>query len=425
MHLADAGGGGRGVVEVGEALPPGPAELLGQYPVHGAGRHRGCRGLQLGQRLPVWLGDLVRNGRLEDRQRLAELHGAALELTEHREDLLGGTGGDVGLDLLGAAAGQPLAPTSSYPAGGAERQAGELRGTCRGAAGEVLCHEPDSGRKTGSYKACRGSPLCACSGSPLRAAPHPQAGCGGRIRLASRPVSGSRSTLASTVTGSPDPASSPRTCSTAMPAATAVAVWLAAAGRPASCAASRGQHGSQSLRCRLAQRRQLVRPGSTNGPTPARPSSTCTARCGTRSATSHIASVASCTAEAAAVSRGWPTSCPPYPMPTSARVTWPAGRASARPMPLAASSMATAIATRPLPYTSTVAPDRCASNSPPVCPERRIHASMSAVSSAGIGSVPSASSISPAVARSASSPVASAALAPAVTASATSCCAVR
>src|SRR6185503_19747054 len=46
--------------------------------------------LQLRQGRAVGAGDLLRERRLEDGQGLAELHGAALELPEHLEQLVGG-----------------------------------------------------------------------------------------------------------------------------------------------------------------------------------------------------------------------------------------------------------------------------------------------------------------------------------------------
>ena len=51
-------------------------------------------------------------------------------------------------------------------------------------------------------------------------------------------------------------------------------------GAVASWAASAGHAGSRSIRCRSAQRRQLVSPGTTSGPIVARAESTPTSRCG-------------------------------------------------------------------------------------------------------------------------------------------------
>ena len=88
MHLADAGGRGRVVVEVQELVAPvspnraqgpgAPSRAAAAEPPLGAwSAQPGRRGHVLGQR------------GLEDRQRLAELHRAALELAEHLEQLLG------------------------------------------------------------------------------------------------------------------------------------------------------------------------------------------------------------------------------------------------------------------------------------------------------------------------------------------------
>ena len=56
----------------------------------GFGRHGRCGVLEFRQRRPVRAGHLLWQGRLEDAHRLAELHRPALELTEDRENLLGG-----------------------------------------------------------------------------------------------------------------------------------------------------------------------------------------------------------------------------------------------------------------------------------------------------------------------------------------------
>ena len=122
VHLADAGRGRRLVVELLEPLPPGAAELLGEHRVHGAHRHRRRRLLQLGQRLAVGRGDLLGHRRLEDRQRLAELHRPALELPEHREQLLGGALLQLGGDGVGGPAGEPLAQAQRGAPGGPQGQ---------------------------------------------------------------------------------------------------------------------------------------------------------------------------------------------------------------------------------------------------------------------------------------------------------------
>ena len=108
VHLADRGGRGRGVVEGRElaAASAGPSSSA-QHLVHGRGRHRRRGVLQLGQRRAVRAGQLLGQRRLEDRHGLAELHGPALELAEHLEELLGGAGLDLGGDQLGRAGRRP------------------------------------------------------------------------------------------------------------------------------------------------------------------------------------------------------------------------------------------------------------------------------------------------------------------------------
>ncbi len=99
-------------------VPPGAAELLGQHRVDGAHRHRRRLLLQLDESLAVGSGDLLGHGRLEHRQRLAELHGSALELPQHGEQLLGGALLQFGGDGVGRAAGEPLAQAQRGASGG-------------------------------------------------------------------------------------------------------------------------------------------------------------------------------------------------------------------------------------------------------------------------------------------------------------------
>ena len=122
MHLADARGGGGGVVELLEPLAPGATELLGEHRVHGAHRHRRRLLLELDQCLAVGGRHLLGHGGLEDRQGLAELHRPALELAQHREQLLGGALLQLGGHGVGGAAGQPLAEAERGAPGGPERQ---------------------------------------------------------------------------------------------------------------------------------------------------------------------------------------------------------------------------------------------------------------------------------------------------------------
>jgi hypothetical protein len=85
----DAAAAGASSNEVND-VPPVVPEVGGEHPVHRGGRQRRRGLLQPGQRRPVGAGQLGRQRRLEDRQRLAELHRPALELAEHPEDLVGG-----------------------------------------------------------------------------------------------------------------------------------------------------------------------------------------------------------------------------------------------------------------------------------------------------------------------------------------------
>ena len=87
VHLADGRGGGRLVVEPGEAVPPPLAQVIGEHLVNGLDRHRWCGFLQPGQGGPVRLGDLRGQHGLEYRQRLPELHRAALKVAQDPENL--------------------------------------------------------------------------------------------------------------------------------------------------------------------------------------------------------------------------------------------------------------------------------------------------------------------------------------------------
>ena len=90
VHLADGGGARGSVIEIGESISPVGTERVRENFVDGFGRHRRCGILEFRQRRPVRAGHLLGEGCLEDAHRLAELHRPALELTEDRENLLGG-----------------------------------------------------------------------------------------------------------------------------------------------------------------------------------------------------------------------------------------------------------------------------------------------------------------------------------------------
>ncbi|CAB4964541.1 unannotated protein [freshwater metagenome] len=101
VHLADGGRRGGRVVEVGKALAPVLAELVGQHSVHGGGGQRRRGVLQFGEGGAVGAGHLLGQGSLEDTHRLAHLHGPTLELAQHLEQLLGGASLNLGADRLG------------------------------------------------------------------------------------------------------------------------------------------------------------------------------------------------------------------------------------------------------------------------------------------------------------------------------------
>ena len=85
VDLADAGRGDRRVVKRLEPLSPLGAQLRVEHPVHLGRRQRRGLALQLGQRLAVGLAVLLGDRSLHDRESLADLHRAALELAEHGE----------------------------------------------------------------------------------------------------------------------------------------------------------------------------------------------------------------------------------------------------------------------------------------------------------------------------------------------------
>ena len=115
VHLADRGCGRRLVVELGEAGPPVLAHVAREHLVNSPGRQRRRGFLQPGQGIPVRAGDLRRQRSLEYRQRLPELHRAALELAKNPEDLLRCPPLNFLGDQLGWPAAQPLAGSQRGP----------------------------------------------------------------------------------------------------------------------------------------------------------------------------------------------------------------------------------------------------------------------------------------------------------------------
>ena len=124
VHLADGRGRGGSVVEGDELRPPLWPEVTREHPVHAAHGQRRRGFLQPRQGGTVRLGELGRQRRLEDRQRLAELHRAALELAKHPEDLVGGALLDLPGDELRGPAADALAKAERGPAREPERQPG-------------------------------------------------------------------------------------------------------------------------------------------------------------------------------------------------------------------------------------------------------------------------------------------------------------
>ena len=138
VHLADGGGRGRAVVEVGEVVPPVGSEVGYEHPVHGSGGQRRRGFLKPGQRGPVGPGDLGGQRCLEDRQGLPELQRTALQLAEDLEDLLCGPLLDLLRHDLGRASAEALAKAERGPAGQTNRQGGEFRRPGHGTAGQVV-----------------------------------------------------------------------------------------------------------------------------------------------------------------------------------------------------------------------------------------------------------------------------------------------
>jgi len=112
-------------------------DLGRQHLVDDLGRQRGGAVLQLGEHHPVGRRELLGKGRLEDRQRLPELHRAALELPQHLEELLGRAGLQLGGDELGRLAPHPLAEAEGGAPGEAQRQRGQLGRSGHGIARKV------------------------------------------------------------------------------------------------------------------------------------------------------------------------------------------------------------------------------------------------------------------------------------------------
>ena len=252
---------------------PVRSELALEDGAHGHRRHRRRGVLQPGQLLAVGPGQLVGQRRLEDRHRLAELHRAALEVTQGAEQLLGGALLDLGEHRLGGGATDPLAQAPA-PCGrrtpGAAPPACAVRATAlRGSsligvlAGCSPCH----------LARVRAGILANCIHSPDRAATWcgPDGASSGPSRtVASRVVAGGRRRRARAGRAPPRPAPArparaPRRRARTRPR-------VVARRRRSGRAPARGR-GRSRPRWASMQRRQAVSPGTTNGPSTA-PAST-------------------------------------------------------------------------------------------------------------------------------------------------------
>ena len=147
VHLPDRRCRGGLGVEPDEVVLPVRAELAGEDLAHGHGGHRRCRVLEAGQVLAVRRRDLVGQGRLEDRHRLAELHRPALEVTQGAEQLLGGALLHLGQHRLGRGTPDALAEAQRGAAGVPEGQRGQLGGARDGLARQLAHRTPLRGAR--------------------------------------------------------------------------------------------------------------------------------------------------------------------------------------------------------------------------------------------------------------------------------------
>ena len=137
VHLADGRGRRGPAVQPHQLLAPVRPEVPLDGLAHGLGRHRRGGVLQPGELVAVGPGHLVGQRGLEHRQRLAELHRAALELAEGAEQLLGGALLDVAHHRLGRLAAEALAEPERVAAGVPQRQGRQARRTSCCVAREV------------------------------------------------------------------------------------------------------------------------------------------------------------------------------------------------------------------------------------------------------------------------------------------------
>jgi hypothetical protein len=121
VHLSDGGRCGRFVLEFHEQVVPVLAQPFLEHGVHRAGRHRWRGLLELCECSAIRPCDLLGQRRLEDGQRLPELHRAALELAEHLEQLLRRALLQLAAHDLRRLPADPFADAPCGPSGEAER----------------------------------------------------------------------------------------------------------------------------------------------------------------------------------------------------------------------------------------------------------------------------------------------------------------
>ena len=126
VYLADGRRGRRFVGEFLESVTPLGAQLVVEHAVHlGCGQWWGfC--LELGESVTEGFAELLGDRRLHDRQRLAYLHGAALQLAQDGEQLLGGLLEHVCGNFITVPTCQPSAEPRRRPSCHPERKRGEL-----------------------------------------------------------------------------------------------------------------------------------------------------------------------------------------------------------------------------------------------------------------------------------------------------------
>src|SRR3954470_17522903 len=370
MHLPDRGGSGGNLAELRERRAPVGAQPFGEHLVHRRRGHRRRGLLQLGQRRAVGTGEVLGQRRLEHRQRLTELHRAALELAEHAEQLLSGARLQLARDKLSGAAADALAEPDGCSSCNPQRETRKL-GAARDRPPGYVAH--------------------VTIVTESSAAPHPHDGCAAIERRRSWPSSRHISSTPPTVAGLASVTSTTAsTCAAASDAAMVARITShdsTPRESPVSCAVSEAQCGSRSARARCTQRRHGVRPGCTNGPTAAVVSRIVTSRCarwrtaantsggatlltGATTATSGRSGASVLTVNVALVRRSGattavarvPAPCSRMPAgPRSAGRTGPSSTTASLPTAPPASSVATAAPPRPAPYTATLAARRRAS----------------------------------------------------------------